>query len=339
MDNYFIKDDGTKLEVNENNLFDFINPTSKNTNYWDGPPLGKISDRQIGNSLLQISQLIHLLQNINTQNKKFLDVGTGDGAVPYIISKIMPFKQVLGIDPFSQQEHTSSLNFESYEASNAKILNKIFEKSTFDILYFKNILNFEHFYNIPREYNYSKLNKDTYYFRKIYETKLLEENEKFDIIYCKAIEHIHNWPEFFKNLSNLLSKEGILIIKHLSFFSYLGPHRYCSTFIPWGHLLLNETEYRRYLSEFHQERADLTYKRYIEDLTYPRTTVNELIRICDKNNLNLNYYQNEPLRFINKIQPKIKEIKNFWEMIQKNFPFLSNDEVLSGRYHLVFKKY
>ena len=34
-----------------------------------------------------------------------------------------------------------------------------------------------------------------------------------------------------------------MFIKHNSFFSYNGAHRYASTFIPWGHVLLNDKDY------------------------------------------------------------------------------------------------
>ena len=34
----------------------------------------------------------------------------------------------------------------------------------------------------------------------------------------------------------------------------------------------------------------------------------------------------------------IKDIKNFWEIIKKNYPKVSNEEVMSGMYHIVFEK-
>ena len=76
-----------KLPVSEDFLIPFLNPTSPGTNYWDAAPKVKIMDRQIGNSILQFSQLVSLLRNLNIdfENKSFLDIGTGDGVIPKLL--------------------------------------------------------------------------------------------------------------------------------------------------------------------------------------------------------------------------------------------------------------
>ena len=43
-----------------------------------------------------------------------------------------------------------------------------------------------------------------------------------------------------------------MLIKHNSFFSYNGAHRYASTFIPWGHVYLNDKEMIKYSKNFIQ---------------------------------------------------------------------------------------
>ena len=47
----------------------------------------------------------------------------------------------------------------------------------------------------------------------------------------------------FSERNKVMNNEGIFIIKHRSFFSYLGAHRYSAVEIPWGHLLLNDKQY------------------------------------------------------------------------------------------------
>ena len=64
--------------------------------------------------------------------------------------------------------------------------------------------------------------------------------KKFDIVYCKALEHIPNWKNVFKQISKVTKKNSIVYFKHRSFFSYLGPHRYATSGIPWGHLFFND---------------------------------------------------------------------------------------------------
>ena len=43
-------------------------------------------------------------------------------------------------------------------------------------------------------------------------------------------------------------------------------------------------------------------------------------------------------RYMNKTTKFIKEIKNFWKIIWKNYPRVSSEEVLSGIYHIVLEK-
>ena len=117
---------------------------------------------------------------------------------------------------------------------------------------YKKFLNQESFSFIPPEIKINK-NKKKKEFRKIKigAHELATLNEKFDIIYCKAIEHIHNWEKTFKNIDKVSKKDSIVYFKHRSFFSYLGAHRYASIGIPWGHVLLKDNEYKRFAKTFH----------------------------------------------------------------------------------------
>ena len=68
------------------------------------------------------------------------------------------------------------------------------------------------------------------------------------------MEHIPEWNKMFRSFSNVSKKDTILYFKHRSFFSYLGPHRYSSSGIPWGHVILNDRDFKRYVKTFHPER-------------------------------------------------------------------------------------
>ena len=59
---------------------------------------------------MQIHQILHLFKSLNVslKNKKFLDIGTGNGMIPKIISLITPIKLAVGIDPFLDKEHKTS---------------------------------------------------------------------------------------------------------------------------------------------------------------------------------------------------------------------------------------
>ena len=78
----------------------------------------------------------------------------------------------------------------------------------------------------------------------------------------------------FKIFSKITKKNSLIIFKHRSFFSYLGPHRYSSSGIPWGHVLLNDKDYVRYINQFHKERSKEMTNFFFKGLSYPRYTVN-----------------------------------------------------------------
>ena len=79
--------------VDKNNLLSFLNPTSKGTHFRDSPPTSQLKNRQIGRIILQFHQIISLFKqlNIKFENKIFLDVGTGNGMIPKLISKYIIF--------------------------------------------------------------------------------------------------------------------------------------------------------------------------------------------------------------------------------------------------------
>ena len=92
--------------------------------------------------------------------------------------------------------------------------------------------------------------------KRVYLKEHIEEtNNVYDCVYCKAIEHVPDWKIFADEICSVVNKNGLLIFKHRSFYSYLGPHRYSSTGIPWGHCLLNKEEYHHYVHKFHSNRA------------------------------------------------------------------------------------
>ena len=103
------------------------------------------------------------------------------------------------------------------------------------------------------------------------------------MIFEYNLDDILQLNKIFQNLS-LVTKEGsIVYFKHRSFFSYLGPHRYSSTAIPWGHVLLNDGEMKRYVKIFHKGREKQFLKFFYSGLAYPRFTVNEMIEIAQNN--------------------------------------------------------
>ena len=86
---FFFLNKNYKLLTNKQKyLFNILNPTSKNTKYYEAPPSGKITNIQIGRIILQVHQIINLVNNLgyNFKDKNFLDIGCGNGMIPRLIS-------------------------------------------------------------------------------------------------------------------------------------------------------------------------------------------------------------------------------------------------------------
>ena len=128
------------------------------------------------------------------------------------------------------------------------------------------------------------------------------------------------------------------MIKHNSFFSFNGAHRYASTFIPWGHVILSEKEYAEYVQEFHSERSEEMLDFYYEGLSYERRSLSRLIEIL----MNTGW----KVLNIEKSQAKRAEQKlalaggaaELMRNVRKKFPDVALDELLSGRLILVAEK-
>ena len=68
----------------------------------------------------------------------------------------------------------------------------------------------------------------------------------------------------FEKAYSVSSDKAVFYLKHKSFFSYLGPHRYGSTGLPWGHLRMTEAEYDEYILNEFPDRAHSIKKFFYE---------------------------------------------------------------------------
>ena len=326
-------------------LLNFLTPASSGTNYWDSPPKSEPNKRQFARVLLQIHQLVFFMNlfKIDMRGKNFLDVGTGNGLIPRLVDEFFQVKNSYGIDPYTDGEHKTSWQHHNQENFLNKIKNFFFDKKKnifcLDYQKYKNLLKFEQHQFKSHQIKIKKIKrKSTYKFKKISIDRAYKLNTKFDFIYCKAFEHINNIEDFLLNVSKNLNKGGIFYLKHRSFFSYLGAHRYSSTSIPWGHVLLKEKEYKNYCNKFHKSRSKEMIKFYYNDLTYPRVTISDIVKASSRRGLNSKCIIYEQNIYQNQINRYIPSIKNFWKIVRKNFPNLSNEELLSGMTHIILEK-
>ena len=325
---FFINSCNIEAEVNiERFLLPFLSPTAKGTNYWDSPTeanLVGLSDREIVRIVSQVEEISKILKenknliDIGNNEINFLDVGTGNGMVPRLLSAVNNSINATAIDPFLHGGHkTSWQRSNSEENLNACI--KLWKSS--------------------HTLNCSNKSSNKYVeYKRYLDEHLNISNKKYNVVYCKAIEHVPNWSEFADQLCSALEVGGLLIIKHRSFYSYLGPHRYSTTGIPWGHCLLNDDEYEEYAKQFHSERSDIMCDFYKNGLSYPRMTVSELIQRCNFKNLDLVSLNLTKPKYSKQQFNLLKSKPPYIDLILRKNIFLSYEEITSGLITLVLQK-
>jgi len=339
----FTKDNGITLPVSDDFLLPFLNPTSPGTNYWDSPPPNNkaVTRRMDGRMLLQMHQFIDLLKRtgIDLDGKMMLDIGTGNGMIPRLALEYTGLRAAVGIDPYLDGEHKTSWAAHDHDALFKELTAFIDNQcpGALDYEKYADLTEYQDFTLQPAPVPYEKTGAKQFRFEKIGAHDLGNLEEKFDVFYAKAIDHIPDWAGIFDAIRKSAKKDAVVIIKHFSFFSYLGPHRYATTNIPWGHLLLTDKEYKRFAAEFHGHRAEQMVDFYFTGLAYPRTTMSQLTEIARKNGFTLHISIVEPNRSLPKFHGFIDDIPEFWDIVRENHPHISIEEMFSGRCHIVFK--
>lgn len=342
MTSHFVKDTGQKLPVNPDFLFAALSPTSAGTNYWEGPPPGPLSERNKGRILLQLHQVLSLFQSygIDVDGNTFLDVGTGNGLVPTALLALSDLKSAVGSDPFLDGEHQTSWHphdhNEAFREIQSFIETHCRDRLSFDS--YSHLLGNENFTLRPGDVAFTAQPPKDYRFSQIGAHDLEEFGETFDILYCKAIEHIPDWDKCFEQFGQATREGGVVYLKHRPFFSYLGPHRYAATMIPWGHLLMTDTEFRRYVDEFHGERVGQMTKFYFEGLANPRHPVSDMVRIAATHGFAPISVIYEPPRYLDKVLPLIDQVPDFWDILRTNWPGLPTEELFSGMSHILLRR-
>jgi hypothetical protein len=337
----FTKDDGRAVPAEDRFLLRALTPTACGTNYWDPPPPAPLSERQKGRIILQTHQLVQAFRmaGVELAGKHLLDIGTGNGLVPRLLLEISELDRATGIDPFLDGEHKTSWQPHDHDNELKQLREFIFTQcgGRLEISTYERFLGHENYSMRPEPICLTSRNAKSYRFEQISGHDLPRLKEKFELFYCKAIEHIPDWPGLFRAMASAASKGCVAYFKHRPFFSYLGPHRYASTLIPWGHALMTDEEYRRYVHEFHSHRADAMLDFYFNGLAYPRYSVSDMLRIAAEAGFGLRLVVIEPPRYLPQVVPFIDEVDEFWEIKRSIYPEVSSEELFSGIYHVIFE--
>jgi len=326
-------------------LLPMLTPTSKNSKYYDPTPPGKIKMGYIASKILQLHQFLCISKSLDLdiKNKKILDLGAGNGLISRLLCRYSEAKEVTAADPFLVNEVTASKQQTLTEKEYKKIIEFINKKNKKE-LKFKTYKSYitetaENYSFIPINIKINQNTKLNPIYEKVDARKISSLNKKFDIIYCKGLEHMPDWKKILLEILKVSKKGTFVYFKYRSFFSYLGPHRIASLPYPWAHLLMKEKEYKKFLEKNFPKRKDSILDAYYNGLGHPRTTFDELIKFANIIGLNLVATQIETPSYINKISSYPNKIKNFWKTVKKKNPTVSSEEIFSSVYHIVLKKY
>ena len=323
--------------VNRNNLIPFLTPTSKGTKWYDAPPSDQITNRQIGRIILQFHQVASVIKEFGYDKKiDFLDIGTGNGLLPFLISKYLNCNSSTGIDPYEDGEHQTSWPVGTKTKLKIEI-QKILKKKKLEVKDYKHLISHEAISFEPKKIDIIKKKK----FKWIFLKKFVHElniKKKYNFIFAKSIDHIPQWKNLFKNISKISSKNTTLFIKHNSFFSYNGAHRYASTFIPWGHVILKEKEYENYAKKIHSTRYKDMIEFYYKGLSYPRYPLDQLLNILTENNWKIVHLEQSNKKNYDKQIKLAGGINKLLKNAKKNFPNISLSELISDRIIIIAKK-
>lgn len=107
------------------------------------------------------------------------------------------------------------------------------------------------------------------------------EDASFDLI-CSwdVLEHIPDSRSMFHEMWRLLKPGGFMFHEYNPFFSLTGGHSLCTLDFPWGHVLLEATDFKTYLETFRPEEAEVAWSFYTNNLN--RMSLNDFRRLSDQ---------------------------------------------------------
>jgi SAM-dependent methyltransferase len=340
----FVTKNGVRLPVDdEKYLFPFLSPTTPGGHYRDSAPPGKITTRQRARVLLQIHQFLHLLNSfgVDLRGKSLLDIGTGNGMVPRLLLDFSELATAVGTDPYLDGEHQTSWQDHDRDAELLAVRAFAHSRSNVVLKYedYADVVGLEAHSMRPGPVALGTPASKPYRFEQVGAHDLASMgNEVFDLVYCKAIEHIPDWPGVLRSAAAVMEPGGVFYLKHRSFFSYLGAHRYASIGTPWGHVLLTDAEYGQIARKFYPDRADKMIEFFASGLANPRVPVSTLIQMAQKEGFLPLAIIVEPSRQIERTQAFISHVDGFWDIISQNHPELGSDELFSGMHHILLRK-
>lgn len=260
-------------------------------------------------SVERLESVINLYSE-GIKDKKVLEIGCNSGAATYAFSE-KGAKEVIGSE-FSGYK-LESVNNKIVENSDLKEVNE----------------NLKELRELVKG-KFNNLSNVSFVDDDICNSKI--ESNYFDLIFSwDVLEHLHNPQEALKNVSILLNDNGIAIHEYNPFFSLIGGHSACTIDFPWGHVILNESDFKKFNDDYQPERENTAMAFYLNGLN--RMTRNDLKKYCKETNLEIlsmiEFPKEQHLRMLNR------------EVLDKaiaNYPTLEINDLISYKIIVVLRK-
>jgi len=271
-------------------------------------------EKIVNSGKIAVERLLPIIElNVaDIKNSRILEIGCSTGATTFSFANITS-NEVVGTE-FSGYKIESIDNNTQIEVSD---LNEVNEKLK--------VLR-----NLVKEKFSSTESKVKFIDDDICNSKLPKNS--FDLI-CSwdVLEHIHKPLDAFKNIYNLLDEDGVAIHEYNPFFSLSGGHSPCTLDFPWGHVLLNNEDFKRFNEEKQSNRSNVALSFFHNGLN--RMTINDLQNYCSESNLEivslLKFPKEQHLRMLN---------KDIFKLCKMNYPTVSIDDLVTPRIIVIMKK-
>jgi SAM-dependent methyltransferase len=100
-------------------------------------------------------------------------------------------------------------------------------------------------------------------------------SETFDAVFSwQVLEHVMDARKAFSNMYRLLKPGGVAFHEYNPFFSLSGGHSPCTLDFLWGHVLLDESDFGRYLQQFRPREVNMAHDFFTKSLN--RMTLSDL---------------------------------------------------------------
>ena len=132
--------------------------------------------------------------------------------IPRLLLELSDLKLAIGSDPYLDGEHKTSWQKHNHDKTLLYI--KDFLKNCDNNLDFFKYFEFSKSENatfVPQNIYFEESKNKNYKFEKIGVHDIMNIGNEFDLLYCKAIEHISNWDKAFSAISKVSKKVRISI--------------------------------------------------------------------------------------------------------------------------------